>query len=149
MAAGDITWFSQAKVDLGLKLHNLDTDAIKLGLITAVATPAEADAAPHWGGTGTTNFATNEVTPGGNYTTGGPDISSTYAADGANAKFDATDVAIAQHVSNPANARWGIGYNSTDANKRALFFLDLGAAKDLTSGAFSITWNASGIATVS
>lgn len=149
MAAGDVTWFYQAKVDLGLKIHNLDTDTIKLGLITSAVTPTETDAAPHWGGTGTTNFATNQVTPGGNYASGGPDISATYAGASPNAKFDATDVSIAQDASNPTNARWGIIYNDTDTNKRALAFVDLGSARDLTTGAFSIAWNASGIATLS
>lgn len=152
MASGDVTVFTQAKVDLGNKIHNLGSggDTLKLGLITSAVTPAETDAAPHWGGSGTTNYATSQVTAGGNYSSGGPSLANqSFAASGANAKFDADDVSIAQHASNPTNARWGIIYNSTDANKRALAFVDLGSARDLSGGAFTITWNASGIFTLS
>jgi hypothetical protein len=152
MAAGDFTWFTQAKVDLGNKIHNLGSggDTIKLGLITSAVTPTETDAAPHWGGTGTTNFATNQVTPGGNYATGGPTIAGqTFVAASPNAKFDFNDIAIAQHASNPNNARWGILYNSTDANKRAIGFLDLGSVRDLTGGDFSFAPHANGLVTLS
>lgn len=146
MAAGDFTWFTQGKVDLLNKVHNLGSDTLKLALITSAATPTETTAAPHWGGTGTTDYSANEVTPGGNYTTGGVTLASvTAAADGADAKFDAADISITQHASNPTNARWGILYNSTDANKRALGFLDLGSARDLSGGNFSHAWSASGI----
>lgn len=150
MAAGDVTVFSAAKVNIGLNVWNLETDVIKFALITSAVTPTETDAAPHWGGTGTTDFNTNEVTAGGNYTAEGNTLTTNvYVASGANAKFDADDVAIAQHASNPTNARWAIIYNSTDANKRAIAFLDLGSARDLTTGAFSVTWHANGIFTLS
>ena len=62
--------------------------------------------------------------------------------------FDADDISIAQHASNPTNARWGILYNDTSAGKECVGFVDLGAAIDLSAGAFSITWNASGIASL-
>ena len=55
MALGDLVFFHQFKVDAGNKIHDLDTDVFKVGLITSAVTPAAADAAPHWGGTGTTN----------------------------------------------------------------------------------------------
>jgi len=146
MAAGDFTWFTQGKVDLLNKVHNLGSDTLKLALITSAATPTETTAAPHWGGTGTTDYSANEVTPGGNYTTGGVTLTGvTAAADGADAKFDADNISITQDAANPTNARWGILYNSTDANKRALGFLDLGSARDLSGGNFSHAWNASGI----
>lgn len=152
MAAGDFTWFTQAKVDLGNKVHNLGNggDTLKMAFITSAATPTETTAAPHWGGTGTTNFSSNEVTPGGNYSTGGITIGSqVFEAASANAKFDFADVTLAQHASNPTGARWGILYNSTDTNKRALGFLDLGSDRDLSSGAFSWAPNASGVMTLS
>lgn len=146
MAAGDFTWFTQAKVDLMNKVHNLGSDTLKLALITSAVTPTETVAAPHWGGTGTTDYSANEVTPGGNYSADGVTLAGvTAAADSADAKFDANDISISQHASNPTNARWGILYNDTDTNKRALGFLDLGSARDLSSGNFSHAWNASGI----
>lgn len=142
MAAGDIVFFHQFKIDLGNKLHDLDSDTWKVGLTTATVTPTAADAAPHWGGTGTTNFATNQVTPGGNYATGGPSLTSlAYTNSSGTVSWQAAKVAIAQNASNPTNARWGIIYNSTDANKRAAAYVDLGSARDLTQGLFEIRWN--------
>lgn len=142
MAAGDIVFFHQFKVDLGNKLHDLDTDTWKVGLTTATVTPTAADAGPHWGGTGTTNYATNQVTPGGNYATGGPSLTTMgYTNSAGTVSWKADKVSIAQHASNPTNARWGIIYNSTDANKRAAGYVDLGSARDLTTGLFEIRWN--------
>ena len=142
MASGDITFFHQFKVDLGNKIHDLDTDTFKVGLITSAVTPTGADAAPHWGGTGTTNYATNQVTPGGNYATGGPSLTSlAYTNSAGTVSWNAAKVAIAQNASNPTNARWAIIYNNTDANKRAAAYVDLGSARDLTQGLFEIRWN--------
>jgi hypothetical protein len=147
MAAGDITWFDQALVDTWKKLHDLDTDDIKLGLITNAVAPAATTADPRWGPGGTTNFSTNQATVGGNYASGGPSLANAAVTlDSGAAKFDADDVTIAQHASNPQNARWAIGYNNTDAGKRALFFLDLGGVWDGAAGPLQINWGATGIA---
>ena len=64
MARGDIKWFAQALHDLGNKIHDLDGDDIRMGIVTNATVPAVSTAAPHWGGTGTTNFATNQVATG-------------------------------------------------------------------------------------
>ena len=142
MASGDITFFHQFKVDLGNKIHDLDTDTFKVGLITSTVTPTGADAAPHWGGTGTTNYSTNQVTPGGNYATGGPSLTAlAYTNSAGTVSWQAAKVSIASHASNPTNARWAIIYNSTDANKRAVAFVDLGSVRDLTQGLFEIRFN--------
>jgi len=146
MAQGDIILFDQFMVDLGEKLHDLSTDVYKLGLVTSVTTPTATTADPRWGAGGTTNFDTNECTPGGNYTAEGQTLASvTFTLTGGKAVFDAADLTILQNASNPTNARWAIGYNSTDAGKRALFAVDLGSAFDLTTGDLVFTWNASGI----
>lgn len=142
MASGDITFFHQFKVDLGNKIHDLDTDTFKVGLITSTVTPTGADAAPHWGGTGTTNYSTNQVTPGGNYATGGPSLTAlAYTNSSGTVSWQAAKVSIASHASNPTNARWAIIYNSTDTNKRAVAFVDLGSVRDLTQGLFEIRFN--------
>ena len=60
MAAGAITIAHQFKVDLGNIIHDMDGDTFKLALITSIVTPSASDAAPQFGGTGTTNYATNE-----------------------------------------------------------------------------------------
>ncbi|MBP9870653.1 MAG: hypothetical protein KBC53_04035 [Nitrosomonas sp.] len=142
MSAGAITFFNQFKVDLGNKIHDLDGDTFKLALVTSVVTPAASDAAPHFGGTGTTNYATNEVSAGGNYSAGGSALASVSFSDsGGTVSWKADKASIAYNASNPANARWGIIYNSTDANKRAVAILDLGAVLDLSKGPFEWRFN--------
>lgn len=142
MAAGDVVFFNQFRDDMGKKVVNMNSDTIKLGLVTSSVTPSASDAAPHWGGTGTTNYATNQSTPGGNYATGGPSLTTmSWTTSGATSSWKADKVAIAQHASNPTNVRWGILYNSTDVNKRAIAFVDMGAVKDLSAASQEIRWN--------
>jgi hypothetical protein len=146
MAAGDFTVFDQYLTDLGNKIHDMDGDTLKLGLVTSSVTPAASDAGPHWNGTGTTDYSSNEVTPGGNYSTGGPTPGTQAWSVTSNIlKFDMADVSISQNASNPTDARWAILYNSTDANKRGIGFLDLGAVIDLSAGDFSYTVPANGV----
>jgi hypothetical protein len=145
MATGDIKWFSGALLALGTKVHDLTADTLKFGFITSVATPVVSDTDPRWGAGGSVNFSTNEVTAGGNYLAGGPTAASvTWTNVSGVPTLRATDISIAQHASNPTNARWIILYNSTDASKRALGFLDLGSARDLTTGNFTFNFQGSG-----
>jgi len=141
MAVGDIKWFGQGLHDLGNKIHNLSSDVIKLGLITSAATPAIATAGPHWGGTGTTNFATNQVTTGTSYVTGGPSLTDTWTLVAGVPTFRADIVTIAQDAAGFTNARWGIIYNNTDANKRAIAFIDLGSDRSIVSGSLTLDWS--------
>lgn len=149
MAAGDVTVYNAHLQDIGRGVHNLETGDISMGLVTTSYTPTAGDAVPTWGAGGTTNTSTNEVTPGGNYAAGGPSIGGTYSQTSGTATFDVTDVSITQNAGNPTNARWGIIYNDTATNKECIGFIDLGAAINLASGDFSITWNASGFYTIS
>lgn len=149
MAQGDVTVFAQAKLDIGLEGHQLETDVVKLGLVTNSVTPAATTAVPAWGAGGSTNLSSNQVTPGGNYSTGGPTVANnTYTLASATTTFDGDNISILQNASNPTNARWGIGWNDTNAIDAALYFLDLGGVTDLSAGDFSVTWNASGIFTL-
>jgi hypothetical protein len=134
---------------LGLAEFNLNTDLYKIGLVTSTLTPVTGAADPGWAAGRTTNYLANEVTPGGNYSTGGADITNTYAEAAGVGKFDAADQApyVAVDASNATNARWGILYNDTDVDKKAIGFLDLGADFDMTTGDLNITWNGSGIFT--
>lgn len=142
MAEGDLTKFHQFDVDLGNKIHDLDSDTWKVGIIDSTLTPLAANAAPHWGGTGTSDLSTNEVTPGGNYSAGGVTLASLdYIDSGGVTPWRAGKISIAVHASNPTTARWMVLYNSTDANKRCALFIDLGAVKDLTTGAFEFRFN--------
>jgi hypothetical protein len=146
MAQGDVVFFDQALVDVLEKVHNLETDTIKLGITTGVVTPSATTSDPRWGAGGGTNLATNEVTPGGNYAAGGPAIANpAVTLTGGLAMFDGDDVSVAANAGNPTNAVWGIIYNDTAAGKNALGFVDLGGTFNMTGGNLDVLWNANGI----
>jgi hypothetical protein len=144
MAAGDFKWFAQGLHDLGNKIHDLDADDFRIGLVTSVVTPAVNTAGPHWAGTGTTNLATNQVATATAYT--GPIAlsSEAWTLTATGAALDFADVVVAQDASGFTNARWAIVYNNTDANKRALGYLDLGSDRSIVSGSLTLAINASG-----
>jgi len=146
MATGDIKWFQQAIVDLGTKIHNLTADALQLGIVTSTTVPTMATAGPHWGGTGTTNFATNQVGTGGGYTGPIALASVTWTNVSGVITLRATDVVVPQNASGFANGAYAIIYNNTDANKRALGFIELSSAGTLSivSGSFTIDFQGAG-----
>lgn len=141
MARGDIKWFAQALHDLGNKIHDLDGDDIRMGIVTNATVPAINTAAPHWGGTGTTNFATNQVPTGTGYT--GPiSLTETWALTAAGADFRLSNVTIPQDAGGGfTTGHWGIIFNNTDANKRALGYVDLGGPVGNVAGAVEFDWN--------
>jgi hypothetical protein len=142
MATGDIKWFAQGLHDLGNKLHALGTDALKLGLITSTVTPTVAATLPHFGGTGTTNYATNQVTTGTAYTAGGPTLTGvSWSVVAGVPTLRAAQVTIAQDAAGFTNARWGIIYNNTNAAKQALGFIDLGADRSIVAGSLTLDWS--------
>lgn len=146
MATGDIKWFQQAVLDLGNKIHNLSSDALQLGIVTAAVVPALSTAAPHWGGTGTTNFAANQVGTGGGYT--GPIALSgvTWSNVSGVITLRATDIVVPQNAAGFSNGAYGIIFNNTDANKRAIGFIELNAAgtMSIVSGSFTIDFQGAG-----
>lgn len=154
MAAGDLTVFNEFREDIGIKLHNLDTDTFRVALVKSAANggidPTAATADPRWGAGGTTNLLSSEVTPGGNYTTGGITISDmTWVESAGTTTWDsATNPQWLQNASNPTNARWAIIYNDTSAGKEAVGFVDLGADVDMTTGDLTITWAGTGLFTL-
>ena len=146
MAAGDFKWFAQGLHDLGNKIHDLDADDFRMGIITTATTPAVNTAAPHWAGTGTTNMSTNQVvTTGTSYTAPLVLTSEAWALTATGAAMDVADITLAQDASGFTNGRWGVVYNNTDANKRAIGYLDLGSDRSLVTGPLTITMTASGI----
>lgn len=146
MATGDFKWFRQGLHDLGNKIHDLDADDLRLAIVTTATVPTVATAAPHFGGTGTTNFSTSQVATGTAYT--GPIALGTEAWTliTGGAAFDFADITIAQDASGFSNGAWGIVYNNTDANKRAIGYLELSAAGtfSIVAGAQTIQVNAAG-----
>ena len=154
MATGTFKWFAQGIHDLGNKIHDLDSDDWRMGIVTDATVPAVNTAAPHWGGTGTTNFATNQVaTTGTSYTA--PLVLTSEAwtlnATGANMDWADTVMQLAQDASGFTNGAYGIVYNNTDANKRAIGYLEISSAgtASLVAGAINITLNASGALSIS
>lgn len=149
MAQGDVVFFDQFLVDVAEGLHDLENDTVKVGLVTAVTTPAATTADPRWGAGGTTNFKTNEVTPGGNYTVDGETPAApSVTLVGGQAEIDWGDISWAQDASNPTDATWAIIYNDTDAGKRCIGYVDIGGAFNMTTGDLSITWGTP-VATIS
>ncbi len=152
MAKGDLVVFEQFLEDEARKVHNLQTDVIKVALIKSAANggydPVGNEADPRWAAGGTPNLAASEVTPaGGNYTAGGVDIAATAVETGGTMTFDGvTEPSWAANASNPSDlARWAIGYNDTAANKNAVFWVDLGGDVDMRAGPLDIQWGAGGI----
>ena len=147
MATGTIKWFSQGLLDLGNKIHNLSSDVLKLGIVTNSTVPSLSTAAPHWGGTGTTNFATNQVGTGGTQYTGPKTLASVTWTQVSNVPtLRATDIAMTIDASGFTNGAYGIIYNDTDTNKRALGFVELssGGTASLVAGALTIDWGGAG-----
>jgi len=145
MPAGDVTFFNQGLLDLGNKIHDMDTDDWRIGLVTTATAPTKATAAPHWGGTGTTNFATTQVSTGGSSYTGPVVMTAeTWATTSNEQRWSAAKIGpLAVDASGPTNIAWGIIYNNTDANKRAMAFVEIsaGGTVSLVSGPLEIRWN--------
>ena len=88
----------------------------------------------------------------GTYVSGGTDLGTLadlVSVASTTMTFDSTtNPTWAQDASNDADAYWGIIYNYTDATHDALGFVDLGGPVDMSAGDLTITWNASGIFTI-
>lgn len=142
MARGDIKWFAQGLHDLGNKIHDLDADDYRLGIVTNATVPGIDTAAPHWGGTGTTNFSTSQVALATGYA--GPLVLAveawTLIAGGPRFRVS-VDGVIAQDAAGFSNGYWGIIYNNTDVNKRAIGYVDLGGPVGNVSGPVDFQWN--------
>jgi len=150
MAKGDFVLFAQAKLDLGKKIHDLSTDALKIALIKSAANggidPTELTTDPRWGAGGGVNLSASEVAAGGNYVAGGVALAAvTYTLTGNTTKLDCSDINIPMHAANPINARWGIVYNNTAVGKQAIGFIDLGSDLNLTADAFDYIVNVNGL----
>jgi hypothetical protein len=145
MARGDVTIFEEALAKM-LSGDWASTDHFYCAVCDNTATPAASTATPVFG-----DFT--EVGAAGTYVANGTDLgalSALVAEAGGTMTFDsATNPTWAQDGSNDVDAYWGIIYNFTDAQKDCLAFVDLGGPVDMTAGDLTITWNGSGILTIS
>ncbi len=144
MATGDVTVFDEALAKM-LSGDWASTDNFNLAICDNTLAPTAATATPVIG-----DFT--QVGNAGSYTTDGIDLGalSTLVSEAAGLMtFDSgTNPSWAQHASNDADAWWGIIFNVTDAGKDALAFVELGGPVDMSAGALTVTWNASGIFTI-
>ena len=144
MAQGDVVVFNEALAYL-LEGGWEPTDDIKIAICDNTAAPTATTASP-------TLSDFTQVGSGGTYTSGGTSLGTLgdmVTQSGATVTIDsATNPTWAKHASNDTDAYWGIIYNDTDASDRALAFVELGGPVNMQAGALTITWNASGIATL-
>ena len=144
MATGDVTFFNEAKaymIDGGWEA----ADDMKVAILDNTTAPTAATATPALG-----DFT--QVGSAGSYTAGGTSIGNLgtiVTQSGGTVTFDsATNPTWAQNASNDVDAYWGLIYNATQAGSPALAYVELGGPIDMSAGSLTITWNASGIATL-
>ena len=154
MAQGTLSLFNEFAESIADGRIDLDTHTFKAALTSTV--PADTDAIPTWGAGGTTNESSNEVTPGGGYTAGGISLTGvTWVQTSGVGKFDSSlDVTWTSAASgDPTNIKSLILYSDTATNKDCIGWMDMTAdggttAISLLSGNITVTWNASGIFTL-
>jgi hypothetical protein len=144
MATGDVTFFNEAKaymIDGGWEA----ADDIKVAILDNTTAPTAATVTPALG-----DFT--QVGSAGSYTAGGTSIGNLgtiVTESGGTVTFDSTtNPTWAQNASNDVDAYWGLIYNDTQAGDPALAYVELGGPIDMSAGSLTITWNASGIATL-
>ena len=147
MAVGDLFWFDHAtQVGLGPDSTAFSSgDVITLGINTTAGVTS----------TSTGNWDSYTQATTGASTDGYPSSGTTmdtwgdmWSYSGKVATFDTTtNPTWAQDASHSTAATFAIGYNNTLAGANTLFAVDLGTV-DMTAGDLTITWNASGIATI-
>jgi hypothetical protein len=151
MATGDLTVFNEFTISIGEGLINLETDVIKLGLIDNTVTPLVTAATPSWAVGSDQDYDGNEVSTAGGYPAGGLTISGPeLIRSAAVATFDDddSDLSLAQNGAGFTNAYWGIMYSDTATLKNAICFIELGGPVSEQAGPITITFNASGILTI-
>lgn len=144
MATGDITRFNSALEDA---LENwVGTDTIRCAILDNTTTPAAGDTTPALGDY-------TEVGTAGTYTAGGASLgnwANMVSDSGATVTLDTTtNPTWAQDASNDTDAYWALVYNDTQAGDPAIFFVELGGPVDMSAGSLTVTWNASGLMTIS
>ena len=146
MAKGDLTIFEEFAAQIGLKKHDLDTEQMKLMLIsTAAASVNASQAAPVY-----TTYSGAEMASGNGYTTTGASIASvSYVEASGVGTMDGTDVTWSQNASGFTTARTAVMYNSAHASSVAVCYVDLGSTNvSLQDGDVTVSWHSSGILTI-
>ena len=145
MARGDLTVFEEFADQVGSENHSLNNDdVIKCGIVDDTLAPVASMATPTWG-----DYSANDVSAAGNYVADGVVLTSVVFTEAAGvATFDAADVVISQHASGFTDGYWAIIYNDTNATDMAICFIELDGPVSEVDGDVTISFNASGILTV-
>ena len=145
MARNDWVTFQEFAKDLGDKTHALASDTLKLGIVDATITPTANDTTPVWA-----DYSANDVSAAGGYDADGIALTGVTWTEAAGVATldDTANVTLAQNVAGFSDGYWGILYNDTAATDECIGFLDLGGPVSEVAGSVTVTWNASGILTV-
>lgn len=123
---------------------SLATDTIKLALVTSAYTP-NIDTHDFWD-----DVSANEAS-GTGYTAGGATLATpVVTTDTTNDLGKFTADTVTWTISSSLSARYAVLYKSTGVagTSPLIGYIDLGATTTLSSGTFSVTWNASGVLTI-
>ena len=150
MATEDFVLFNELAVSLAEKKINLETDTIMLALIDDTITPTANDSNPQWGAGSGVDYDANEVSTAGGYPAGGLECANpSLVRSGDTSTFDADNPAtLSKNASGFTDAYWGILYSDTATNKECIGYLELGGPVSEQAGPITISWNGSGIATI-
>jgi hypothetical protein len=131
---------------LGTNGAKISTDSFKTALFGNSVTPAQSSTAAvtQYAGAGSTWSTGNEVS-GTGYTAGGVSISSPSWSQSSNV-ITFTSSGTPQWTSASFSAYGCIAYD-TNATNQVVAWLSFGGQQTVTSGTFTISWNASGIVT--
>ncbi len=143
MARGDMFFFEEA-LDDAFFTGWAASDDIRVAILDNTTTPTADFANPALG-------SFTQVGTGGTYATTSLGAWGTLSVEsGGTLTFDsATDPSWAADGSNDTDAYWALIYNDDQSGDPAFMYLDLGGPVDMTAGALTITWNGSGLFTIS
>ena len=127
--------YSNFKTELGKKTMDMINDVIKVALVTSSYTASAAHS--------TFSDITNEVS-GTGYSAGGATLGSKTFGTVAAGTFDGADVTWTTSTLTAAAA---VIYNTSVSNK-LIAYIDFGGNYTTVGGTLQITWNASGIITL-
>lgn len=118
------------------KIVDMEADVIKVSLYNSTHAFSATD---------NVYTSTNELPTTGGYTLGGSSLAGGAVTQGATTKFDGTDTSW---TSATFTSKHAVLWDDTVATDDLIASIDFGANKTVTSGTFTIQWNASGIITL-
>ena len=146
MAVGDLFWF-----DIATKLGFPDSSAFSSGDTMSCALIEDASITSTSTAHGLGDFTEANSTGSATYPANGSTLDvwgDMWSYSGKVATFDTTtNPTWSQDSDNSTDVTYALVCNITETGKRALCAVELGNV-DMTAGDLTITWNASGIATV-